>query len=319
MISLGGPQEETDILMNEVLFKQLNNLKTEQRNPNTQDIDLDDALNIAKKINNEDQKVAEAVSEKLPQIAQAIDWVAQALSLGGRLLFFGAGTSGRLGVLDAAECPPTFGTKPEQVQGFIAGGEAAMFVAQEKAEDQEDIGIADLNMVFPTQADVVCGLAASGRTPYVHGALRRGMELGCKTIFITTVPKQQLTISPDLVIDVPVGPEVIMGSTRMKSATAQKMVLNMITTGAMIRQGKVYENVMVDLMLTNAKLVERAKRIIMNFSSLDYKAASKVLEQANGHVKTALVMALGGKSKEQAELLLETHQGFIRKALKSQN
>ena len=319
MISLGGPQEETDILMNEVLFKQLNNLKTEQRNPNTQDIDLDDAFNIAKKINNEDQKVAEAVSEKLPQIAQAIDWVAQALSLGGRLLFFGAGTSGRLGVLDAAECPPTFGTKPEQVQGFIAGGEAAMFVAQEKAEDQDDIGIADLNMVFPTQADVVCGLAASGRTPYVHGALRRGMELGCKTIFITTVPKQQLTISPDLVIDVPVGPEVIMGSTRMKSATAQKMVLNMITTGAMIRQGKVYENVMVDLMLTNAKLVERARRIIMNFSSLDYKAASEVLEQANGHVKTALVMALGGKSKEQAELLLETHQGFIRKALKSQN
>ena len=319
MISLGGPLEETDILMNEALFKQLNNLKTEQRNPNTQDIDLDDALNIAKKINNEDQKVAEAVSEKLPQIAQAIDWVAQALSLGGRLLFFGAGTSGRLGVLDAAECPPTFGTKPEQVQGFIAGGEAAMFVAQEKAEDQEDIGIADLNMVYPTQADVVCGLAASGRTPYVHGALRRGMELGCKTIFITTVPKQQLTISPDLVIDVPVGPEVIMGSTRMKSATAQKMVLNMITTGAMIRQGKVYKNVMVDLMLTNAKLVERAKRIIMNFSSLDYKAASKVLEQANGHVKTALVMALGGKSKEQAESLLETHQGFIRKALKSQN
>ena len=319
MISLGGPQEETDILMNEVLFKQLNNLKTEQCNPNTQDIDLDDALNIAKKINNEDQKVAKAVSEKLPQIAQAIDWVAHALSLGGRLLFFGAGTSGRLGVLDAAECPPTFGTKPEQVQGFIAGGEAAMFVAQEKAEDQEDIGIADLNMVYPTQADVVCGLAASGRTPYVHGALRRGMELGCKTIFITTVPKQQLTISPDLVIDVPVGPEVIMGSTRMKSATAQKMVLNMITTGAMIRQGKVYENVMVDLMLTNAKLVERAKRIIMNFSSLDYKAASKVLEQANGHVKTALVMALGGKSKEQAESLLETHQGFIRKALKSQN
>ena len=319
MISLGGPQGETDILMNEVLFKQLNNLKTEQRNPNTQDIDLDDALNIAKKINNEDQKVAEAVSEKLPQIAQAIDWVAQALSLGGRLLFFGAGTSGRLGVLDAAECPPTFGTKPEQVQGFIAGGEAAMFVAQEKAEDQEDIGIADLNMVHPTQADVVCGLAASGRTPYVHGALRRGMELGCKTIFITTVPKQQLTISPDLVIDVPVGPEVIMGSTRMKSATAQKMVLNMITTGAMIRQGKVYKNVMVDLMLTNAKLVERAKRIIMNFSSLDYKAASKVLEQANGHVKTALVMALGGKSKEQAESLLEIHQGFIRKALKSQN
>ena len=319
MISLGGPLEETDILMNEALFKQLNNLKTEQRNPNTQDIDLDDALNIAKKINNEDQKVAEAVSEKLPQIAQAIDWVAQALSLGGRLLFFGAGTSGRLGVLDAAECPPTFGTKPEQVQGFIAGGDAAMFVAQEKAEDQEDIGIADLNMVYPTQADVVCGLAASGRTPYVHGALRRGMELGCKTIFITTVPKQQLTISPDLVIDVPVGPEVIMGSTRMKSATAQKMVLNMITTGAMIRQGKVYKNVMVDLMLTNAKLVERAKRIIMNFSSLDYKAASKILEQANGHVKTALVMALGGKSKEQAESLLETHQGFIRKALKSQN
>tara|TARA_B100000575_G_scaffold294612_1_gene312190 strand:- start:3630 stop:4547 length:918 start_codon:yes stop_codon:yes gene_type:complete len=305
--------------MNELLFKQLNNLKTEQLNPNTQDIDLDDALNIAKKINKEDQKVADAVGEKLPQIAQAIDWVAQALSFGGRLLYFGAGTSGRLGVLDAAECPPTFGTKPEQVQGFIAGGQAAMFVAQEKAEDQEDIGITDLNTVYPTQADVICGLAASGRTPYVHGALRRGIELGCKTIFVTNVPKQQLTISPDLVIDVPVGPEVIMGSTRMKSATAQKMVLNMITTGAMIRQGKVYENVMVDLMLTNTKLVERAKRIIMNFSSLDYRDATEVLEQANGHVKTALLMAIGGKSKEEAESLLETHQGFIRKALESQN
>ena len=239
------------------------------------------------------------------------------MSIGGRLLYFGAGTSGRLGVLDAAECPPTFGTKPEQVQGFIAGGEAAMFVAQEKAEDQEEIGIADLNAVQPTRADVICGLAASGRTPYVHGALKRGMELGCKTIFVTTVPKEQLTISPDLVIDVPVGPEVIMGSTRMKSATAQKMVLNMITTGAMIRQGKVYENVMVDLMLTNAKLVERAKRIIMNFSSLNYNEASEVLEQANGHVKTALVMALGEKSRDQAESLLEAHQGFIRKALES--
>ena len=303
--------------MNEVLFKQLNDLKTEQRNPNTKDIDLDDALSIAKKINSEDQIVAEAVEKKLPQIAQAIDWVAQSLSIGGRLLYFGAGTSGRLGVLDAAECPPTFGTKPEQVQGFIAGGEAAMFVAQEKAEDQEEIGIADLNAVQPTRADVICGLAASGRTPYVHGALKRGMELVCKTIFVTTVPKEQLTISPDLVIDVPVGPEVIMGSTRMKSATAQKMVLNMITTGAMIRQGKVYENVMVDLMLTNAKLVERAKRIIMNFSSLNYNEASEVLEQANGHVKTALVMALGEKSRDQAESLLEAHQGFIRKALES--
>jgi N-acetylmuramic acid 6-phosphate etherase len=143
------------------------------------------------------------------------------------------------------------------------------------------------------------------------------MEIGCKTIFVTSVPKEQLTITPDLVIDVPVGPEVIMGSTRMKSATAQKMVLNMITTGAMIRQGKVYENVMVDLMLTNAKLIERAKRIIMNFSSLDYKGASEVLEQANRHVKTALVMALGGHSKEEAESLLEAHQGFIRKALES--
>ena len=174
-----------------------------------------------------------------------------------------------------------------------------------------------MNAVQPTRADVICGLAASGRTPYVHGALKRGMELGCKTIFVTTVPKEQLTISPDLVIDVPVGPEVIMGSTRMKSATAQKMVLNMITTGAMIRQGKVYENVMVDLMLTNAKLVERAKRIIMNFSSLNYNEASEVLEQANGHVKTALVMALGEKSRDQAESLLEAHQGFIRKALES--
>jgi N-acetylmuramic acid 6-phosphate etherase len=301
--------------MDQHLFNQLNKLNTEQRNPDTLDIDLADALTIAKKINDEDKKVADAVSNRLPEIAQAIDWVAQSLAVGGRLLYFGAGTSGRLGVLDAAECPPTFGTQPEQVQGFIAGGEAAMFVAQERAEDSEELGAADLNKLAPNATDVICGIAASGRTPYVHGAIKRAREIGCKTIFVTTVPREQLNLISDAIIDVPVGPEVIMGSTRMKSATAQKMILNMITTGAMIRQGKVYENVMVDLMLTNAKLVERAKRILMTFTSLDYISATQVLDAANGHVKTALVMALTNTNKEEAEAKLEANGGFIRKAL----
>ena len=301
--------------MDQLLFNQLTTLNTEQRNPHTMDIDLADSLSIAQKINEEDKKVADAVSNRLTEIAQAIDWVAQSLAVGGRLLYFGAGTSGRLGVLDAAECPPTFGTKPEQVQGFIAGGEAAMFVAQERAEDSEELGAQDLDKLSPNSTDVICGIAASGRTPYVHGAINKASELGCKTIFITTVPREQLHVVCDVIIDVPVGPEVIMGSTRMKSATAQKMILNMITTGAMIRQGKVYENVMVDLMLTNAKLVERAKRILMTFTSLGYEAASEVLEQANGHVKTALVMALTNVGKQEAEAKLEASNGFIRTAL----
>lgn len=298
------------------LFETLSKLDTEQRNSSTMSIDLADPMEIVKLINDEDRKVAGEVQKKLSEIAEAVDLVSQSFTAGGRLLYFGAGTSGRLGVLDAAECPPTFGSAPEKVQGFIAGGNQAMFVAQEGAEDSEEIGANDLLKSGVTKIDVVCGIAASGRTPYVLGVLKKAKELSISTIFVTTVPKEQLSVEADIIIDVPVGPEVIMGSTRMKSGTAQKMVLNMITTGAMIRQGKIYENVMVDLMLTNQKLVERAKRIIVTFANVDYDMAATLLDEADGHVKTALVMALAGINNKKAKELLDKHNGFIRSVLK---
>jgi N-acetylmuramic acid 6-phosphate etherase len=300
---------------NEKLFNQLKELLTEQRNPATMEIDLASAEEIVRLINREDAEVAGAVATRTGEIAQAIEAVKVSIEQGGRLLYFGAGTSGRLGVLDAAECPPTFGTKHETVQGFIAGGKEAMFVAQEGAEDHESNGIDDVDKIGVKPPDIVCGLAASGRTPYVHGALKEAADRGCKTIFVTTVPAEQVEIGVDIMIDVPVGPEVIMGSTRMKSATAQKMVLNMITTGAMIRLGKVYENVMVDLMLTNNKLKERAKRIIMFLAEISYKEAETLLDEADGHVKTALMIALTGFDKEKCQKLLDENDGFIRKAL----
>ena len=217
--------------------------------------------------------------------------------------------------MDASECPPTFGTDPKTVQGFIAGGKEAMFVAQEGAEDSEEEGEQELVQLRVTSNDVVVGLAASGRTPYVHGAIKKAKKIGSPTIFITTVSSDQVDLVVDHMIDIPVGPEVIMGSTRMKSATAQKMVLNMLTTGAMIRLGKVYQNVMVDLQLTNKKLEERAKRIVMMLAGLEYKEAKVYLDKADYHVKTALLMALGNLDKSQAENELLKHGGFIRKAL----
>jgi len=203
------------------------------------------------------------------------------------------------------------------VQGFIAGGKEAMFVAQEGAEDLEENGVREVEHAKVAPPDVVCGLAASGRTPYVHGAIKEAASRGCKTILVTTVPAAQIELEVDHLIDIPVGPEVIMGSTRMKSGSAQKMVLNMFTTGAMIRQGKVYENVMVDLMLTNKKLVERAKRILMIFTDIDYTRASKLLDEAEGHVKTALLMELGKVDHATSKQLLKQHNGFVRKALLS--
>lgn len=310
-MSDSNPEEE--------LFDQLKKLDTEQRNPNTKSIDLAGPKEIVRLINEEDKTVAEQVGKKTDEIAKAIAITTSALQEGGRLIYAGAGTSGRLGVLDAAECPPTFGTDPEQIIGLIAGGKEAMFVAQEGAEDHEQNGRNAMNGIHLSSKDIVCGLAASGRTPYVHGALKEARDRGCKTMFVTTVPADQVTISVDVLIDIPVGPEPIMGSTRMKSATAQKMVLNMITTGAMIRQGKIYENVMVDLMLTNKKLKERAKRIIMMFSEVSYDEAARLLKESGGHVKTALLMALGNLSKDEAKKLLDEHDGFIRKAFLSLN
>lgn len=297
---------------NKELYNKLNNLLTEQRNSNTMGIDLADSMEIARLINKEDQRVAKDVEKRLDQISTVIDLVADAISNGGRLLYFGAGTSGRLGILDAAECPPTFGTSPETVQGFIAGGSSAVFKAKEGAEDDPQNGVNDVINAGIRTGDIVVGLAASGRTPYVQGALSEAKKRGAVSVLITTVSADQVDYEPDIMIDIPVGPEVIMGSTRMKSATAQKMVLNMITTGSMIRLGKIYENVMVDLQLTNQKLVERAKRIISYFTGLSYKEAGKLLEQSGGHVKAALVMEKKGISKVEAIKLLESENGFVR-------
>jgi N-acetylmuramic acid 6-phosphate etherase len=300
-------------LADKILFDQLKRLSTEQQNPNTRGIDLADSLEIVKMINSEDAQVADAVKTKLGKIANAVDLAKSTIENGGRVFYFGAGSSGRLGVLDAAECPPTFGTDPETFQGFIAGGKEAMFRAQEGAEDRESSGADDLNKAGVTSEDLVIGLAASGRTPYVHGVLKAASELGCKTVMIVTVPAPQVAIEPDIMIDIPVGPEVIMGSTRMKSATAQKMVLNMISTGAMIRLGKVYENVMVDLQLTNKKLKERAIKIIMYFTDKNYEEADQILSESDNHVKTAIVMALTQSSKEEAITMLKDNHGFIRR------
>jgi N-acetylmuramic acid 6-phosphate etherase len=302
---------------NETLFNELRQLETEQRNPATMAIDLADAAEIVRLIHEEDRLVAASVAERSTQIASGIETVHEALSRGGRLIYAGAGTSGRLGVIDAAECPPTFGTEPWQVQALMAGGEAAMFVAQEGAEDREELGRSDLEALNVNASDVVCGLAASGRTPYVLGALKHAKSVGAATIMVCCVSAHRVKDegSIDIMIDVPVGQEAIMGSTRMKSATAQKMVCNMLTTGAMIRSGKVYENVMVDLKLTNLKLVERARRIIMMFTHFDYDRCAALLDEADGHVKTALVMGLSGLGKDQARALLAEHGGFIRSAL----
>lgn len=303
--------------MDNELFDQLKNLDTEQRNENTKEIDLADSAEIVRLINQEDQKVARQVEKQTAKIAQAIDMTVEAFQQNGRIIYAGSGTSGRLGILDAVECPPTFGTDPEQIRGLIAGGQQAVFKAKEGAEDKESNGREAVDDIDLAQPDLLCGLAASGRTPYVLGALKEANERGCKTIFVTTVPAGQTEAQADLIIDVPVGPEVIMGSTRMKSATAQKMVLNMISTGAMIRLGKIYENVMVDLQQTNEKLRKRARRIIMMFTDASYEQADHTLKETGGQVKPALLMRLADVDKEEAESLLNEHNGFIRKAMLS--
>lgn len=302
---------------NKELFKQLSTLLTEQRNPDTRTIDLAGSLDIVTSINREDKKVAKCVENKLPVIAEVVEQIAERIRDGGRLLYFGAGTSGRLGVLDAAECPPTFGTDPELVQGFIAGGRDAMYSAQEGAEDSEQEGRDEADKRSITSKDVVVGLAASGRTPYVHGVIKEAHHRGAITVFITTVSADQVDLSDevDFMIDIPVGPEVVMGSTRMKSGTAQKMVLNMLSTGAMIRLGKVYENVMVDLQLTNKKLVERAKRIVMMLTDCSYEVAEDVLHKTDGHVKTAIVMILTDLTANEARERLKENNGFVKASL----
>lgn len=299
------------------LFAELRTLATEQRNPRSMHIDTAPVREILEIINTEDHKVPIAVRQELPYIAQAVDIVVAAFNNGGRLFYAGAGTSGRLGILDASECPPTFGSPPEMVQGLIAGGPPAVFKSQEGAEDYEENGAKALRAAGVVAEDVVCGIAASRRTPYVVGAVNYARQIGCKTLFVTCNPRSEFDLDVDVAMCPVVGPEVIMGSTRMKSGTAQKLVLNMITTAAMIRLGKVYENMMVDLQMTNKKLVERSKRTVMMVTDLSYEDATTVLEQANGHVKTALVMVLADVSSDEAMLRLERAGGFVRTAISS--
>jgi N-acetylmuramic acid 6-phosphate etherase len=289
---------------------------TEQRNPRSMRIDELTTLEIVDLINAEDRMVAEAVREERTAIACAIDLIVDCFQRGGHLFYVGAGTSGRLGVLDAAEMPPTFGTEPELVQGIIAGGAPALVRAQEGAEDDVDAGAAAMDERGVGGDDFVLGIASSGTTPYVHAALARARQRGARTGFLLcTYPSEALTRTHDVVIAPLVGPEVITGSTRMKAGTATKMVLNTITTSAMVRTGKVFGNLMVDLQVTCEKLRDRGERILMETAGVDRPAASALLEQAGGHVKAAVVMGRLGLNFEEARTRLESADGLIARVI----
>jgi N-acetylmuramic acid 6-phosphate etherase len=297
------------------VFEELSALITERRNPKTFGIDIMNTREIIQLINSEDKKVAEAVERELPYLEQAVDIIAKAFKKGGRLIYIGAGTSGRLGVLDASECPPTFGSEPDMVQGIIAGGFEALMRAQEGSEDKVEQGAIDLREKNITSNDVVCGIAASQRTPYVKGALEEARKHGSKTLFVICNPRESISVEVDVAICPVPGPEVVMGSTRMKAGSAQKMVLNILTTASMIKLGKVYENMMIDLQQNSQKLIERSKKIIMIATDVDYTKASLLLEQSKGHVKSAILMALTGLGLETVQSLLDKNEGFIKKSL----
>ncbi|MCT8352994.1 MULTISPECIES: N-acetylmuramic acid 6-phosphate etherase [Photorhabdus] len=290
----------------------LNNIVTESRNPASANIDTLPTLEMLKLINDEDKKVALAVEQTLPKIAETVDKIVEAFRQGGRLIYIGAGTSGRLGILDASECPPTYGTKPEQVVGLIAGGHQAILHAVENAEDNQQLGANDLQALNFNAKDVLVGIAASGRTPYVLGAMAYAKSVGATVVCISCNPESPMTQAADIAITPIVGPEIVTGSSRMKAGTAQKLILNMLTTGAMIRTGKVYGNLMVDVEATNAKLVERQKNIVMAAAECNREQAEQALAECDGHCKTAIVMILAGVNAQQAKALLEKHHGFIR-------
>lgn len=290
-------------------------LSTEQRNPATKNLDALSALLIARAINAEDAKVAGAVKTALPQIARAIDTIADALSNRGRLIYVGTGTSGRLGALDAAECPPTFNSDPKTVQFVIAGGVKALSAAVEATEDSRQAGAADIAKRKPSKRDVVVGIAASGRTPYTVAAVEYARSRGAATVAITCNRETPLERAAEIAIVVEVGPEAVSGSTRMKAGTAQKMVLNMLTTGAMTRLGYVYGNLMVNVHLKNSKLVERGIRILEEATGLDRQRGIKALRDAGGSVPVAIVMTKKKASKSEAERLLQQAKGHVRAAL----
>lgn len=295
------------------LFDQLKELTTEQRNPRTRRIDLAPTSQILELMNDEDASVAASVRGSIPDIARAVDLVTAAFRSSGRLFYAGAGTSGRLGILDAAECPPTFGVEPDLVQGMIAGGRDTVFRSREGVEDHESAGAEDVGTHGVKAGDVLVGIAASRRTPYVLGALRAAAERGAKTVFLRC--NEGPSPEVDVVITVVAGPEAITGSTRLKAGTAQKMVLNMITTASMVKLGKVYENLMVDVRPNSEKLIERAKGIVMMLTGLAYEDASKVYDASGRRVKVAVVMERMHVDAETAVERLRAADGFLARAL----
>jgi len=297
------------------MIKDRSRLTTEKRNPRSRDIDRKTTLQIVDIINAEDRLVASAVASQRRSIAAAVDMIVASFREGGRLFYIGAGTSGRLGVLDASECPPTFGTPPRMVQGIIAGGRRALVKAIEGAEDRADEGAAALRKRRVTARDVVAGIATCGVTPFVHGAMTCAKQIGASTIFITCAPEAVKRIRTDVVIAAAVGPEVVTGSTRMKAGTATKLILNTLTTAAMIRIGKVYGNLMVDLRARSDKLRDRAERIVMTVTGLSRSRARKLLAEANGLAKPAIVMHFRKATFDQAQKLLASCQGSVRKAI----
>ena len=302
--------------MAENLLQTLSTLITEQRNPNSMHVDSLSALEIVQLMNDEDKQVPLAIEKCLPQIAQAVECIVDAFQQDGRLVYIGAGTSGRLGVLDASECPPTFGVSPEMVKGIIAGGERALRHPIEGAEDSKAQAVVDLQTIHFSSKDVLVGIAASGRTPYVIGALEYAKSLGSVTVSIASNPNSAMANIVDIAIDTVVGSEVLTGSSRLKSGTAQKLVLNMLTTASMILMGKCYQNLMVDVQASNEKLKARAIRIVMQATDCDKAIAEETLKQADQNAKLAIMMLLSGLDRAQAEALLEKHHGKLQLALK---
>ena len=294
---------------------ELKKIATEQRNPNTMNIDTLSTLEMVRLINREDYKVAEAVSLVTDKIAEAVDLIADRLSKGGRLIYCGAGTSGRLGILDAVECPPTYSTEPEMVQSLMAGGYPAIFKAVEGAEDSRELGVRDMKNIAFCSGDVLVGIAASGRTPYVLGCMEYARELGASTVAVTCCPGSLLDAFADIGIAPAPGPEVVTGSTRMKSGTAQKMVLNMLSTGTMIKLGKVYGNLMVDVKPSNEKLIRRCVTIVCAAAECDEATATAALEACEYRPKVAIVMVRKGVEAEEAKTLLSQAGGRIAKVL----
>ena len=293
----------------------LDNLLTEARNPQTMELDSMTPLEIVTAMNREDARVPESIRPQLPNIAQCVAWATEAIRSGGRLIYMGAGTSGRLGVLDAVECPPTFGVSPDVVVGLIAGGERAFVKAVEGAEDSRELGKADLEAIGLTSKDLVVGIAASGRTPYVLGGLAYANSLGCKTAAISCNPGSALGKEARLAIEVAPGPECLTGSTRLKAGTAQKLILNMISTATMVGCGKAYSNLMVDVMQTNEKLVVRAQNIVMEATGVSRDSAKEAIALAGGSCKLAVTMILANCTVEEAKERLERCGGSVRQAI----